>query len=57
MSQTQNANRRLCQLPLVMAYVPWQEWGELWDEERGLERGTIFKDLYYPFKWKEVSER
>ena len=57
MDQNQNANRRGCRLPLVMAYVPWQEWEEPWEEERGLERGTIFKDLYYPFKGREVLDR
>lgn len=33
------------QFPLVMAYVPWQQWGELYDADCGLMQGTIFKDL------------
>ena len=31
--------------PIAMAYVPWQQWGELYDAEYGLMQGTIFKDL------------
>ncbi|MBQ3081537.1 MAG: spore coat associated protein CotJA [Clostridia bacterium] len=34
---------------LAMAYVPWQEWGELYDEEKALCRGTLFPDLDKPF--------
>lgn len=37
------------QFPLVMAYVPWQQWGDLYDAECGLMQGTIFKDLDYVF--------
>lgn len=33
------------QFPVGMAYVPWQQWGELYDAECGLMQGTIFKDL------------
>ena len=49
-----NARRRL---PLVMAYVPWQEWGERYENERGFDRGTIFPDLYYPFMGREADEQ
>lgn len=31
--------------PVVMAYVPWQQWGDLYDADCGLMEGTIFKDL------------
>ncbi|MDO5154772.1 MAG: spore coat associated protein CotJA [Eubacteriales bacterium] len=34
-----------CRFPIAMAYVPWQKWGELYDNEYGLKQGTIFKDL------------
>lgn len=37
------------QFPLVMAYVPWQQWGDLYDAECGLMQGTIFKDLNFIF--------
>lgn len=35
--------------PPVMAYVPWQQWGDLYEPECGLKQGTIFKDLNYVF--------
>ncbi len=38
-----------CQFPPVMAYVPWQQWGDLYDGECGLMQGTIFQDLNYIF--------
>lgn len=31
--------------PVVMAYVPWQQWGDMYEAECGLMQGTIFKDL------------
>ena len=33
------------QFPLVMAYVPWQQWGDLYEADQALKEGTIFKDL------------
>ena len=56
MVENQNAGRR-GRMPLVMAYVPWQQWGELYDEPCGFERGTIFPALYYPFVGREAAER
>lgn len=34
---------------LAMAYVPMQEFGDLFDLERGFCEGTIFKALRFPF--------
>lgn len=34
---------------LAMAYVPWQQWGDLYDEAVALQRGTLFPDLDKPF--------
>lgn len=34
-----------CRFPTVMAYVPWQQWGELYDADCGLMQGTMFKEL------------
>lgn len=31
--------------PIAMAYVPWQQWGELYEPDCALKQGTIFKDL------------
>lgn len=35
--------------PVVMSYVPWQQWGDLYDADCGLMQGTIFKDLNFIF--------
>lgn len=36
-------------LALAMAYVPWQQWSETYEMERGFCRGTIFPQLDLPF--------
>ncbi len=53
----QNRNARRGRMPLVMAYVPWQHWGERYEEACGFERGTIFPALYYPFMGREAVPR
>lgn len=35
--------------PVGMGYVPWQQWGNLYDLETGYKEGTIFKDLNIVF--------
>lgn len=35
--------------PLAMAYVPYQQWGEVYDSSDALENGTLFPELNYPF--------
>lgn len=35
--------------PAGMAYVPWQQWGQTYNLAQGLQRGTIFPELDYPF--------
>lgn len=37
-------------MPLAMAYVPWQEWQNIYEAEKGFHRGTIFEELDKPFK-------
>ena len=37
-------------MPVAMAYVPWQEWGGLYDPRQGFCCGTIFEDLNKPFQ-------
>ena len=43
--------------PLAMMYSPTQEWRALYDNEMGLSRGTIFKELDLPFMgtWDDSS--
>ena len=35
--------------PLASVYAPVQAWRELYDEETALCRGTLFKELEFPF--------
>ena len=35
--------------PLASVYAPLQKWQNLYDNETGLSRGTIFKELEKPF--------
>ena len=37
-------------MPLAMAYVPWQEWRNLYEAEKGFHKGTIFEELDKPFR-------
>ncbi len=41
---------KLSGLPIAMAYVPWQKWGDLFEAEKGFHCGTIFEELYKPFR-------
>lgn len=36
-------------MPIGMAYVPWQKWGQTYSMEQGFARGTLFPDLDLPF--------
>ena len=35
--------------PLAMAYVPFQQWGQVNDETEALSKGTLFPELDLPF--------
>lgn len=35
--------------PLAMAYVPWQTFENVLDAGCGLNQGSIFEDLVFPF--------
>lgn len=39
----------LDRLPLAMAYVPWQQWNNIYEPSKGLWVGTIFQELDLPF--------
>lgn len=36
--------------PLAMAYVPFQQWGEVYPEDEAFNRGTLFPELDFPFE-------
>lgn len=42
-------NRELQDLPLAMAYVPIQSWGDTYPPSKALCRGTLFPQLDLPF--------
>ena len=44
-------------LPLAMAYVPMQQFGEMYSPEVALERGTLFPELDLPFEGETVKEK
>lgn len=41
-------------MPLAVPFVQWQRWGEVYDPEMSLRRGTIFPELDLPFCGSEV---
>lgn len=44
-------------MPIAMAYVPWQQWKDLYDLPKALESGTIFAELDKPFLGKGGMRR
>ena len=42
------------EMPLAMAYVPWQRWREIYQPDEGLSCGTIFKELNLTFTERRV---
>ena len=45
----EKAMKNVDSLPLAMAYVPWQSWGNIYKAEDALKEGTIFENLNLPF--------
>lgn len=43
--------------PIGMGYVPWQEFKDLHDPDRGLHAGTIFMELEKPFTGRRSYRR
>ena len=35
--------------PPGMAYVPYQQWGDVYEADKGFKRGTVFPVLDLPF--------
>ncbi len=38
-------NQHMGHMPIAMAYVPMQEWGDLYDHETAICQGTAFPEL------------
>ncbi len=43
------------EMPVGMFYVPMQSWGDLYDPDAALCRGTLFQDLDKPFIGEEAA--
>ena len=42
--------RKDCEdMVVAMAYVPWQQWGNVYTVEEAYSKGTLFPDLDKPF--------
>ena len=42
------------EMPVAMAYVPYQQWKDQYDDDVALQRGTIFPCLDKPFLGEEA---
>ncbi len=42
------------EMPVAMAYVPYQQWKEVYEDDVALQRGTIFPCLDKPFLGEET---
>lgn len=42
-------------MPLAMAYVPWQKFHKLYNESDAFKNGTIFKELYFDFNKRRCN--
>lgn len=45
----ENANDEVRGMPIAMAYVPWQQWGDVYTAECALAHGTVFPELVKPW--------
>lgn len=45
----------LKKFPVAMAYVPFQQWRNIYKPDCALDMGTIFKELYKPFMGRGVN--
>lgn len=36
-------------MTLAMAYVPWQQYGNVFEPDKALQKGTLFPDLWKPY--------
>lgn len=46
----------LDELPIGMAYVPYQKWRNVYNADVALERGTIFAELDMPFLGRRTDK-
>lgn len=53
-SNEANSTSGIDGMPLGMAYVSIQSWRNIYSNDVGLDRGTIFEELDLPFLGKEA---
>ncbi len=51
-----STNKFPANTPLAMAYVPYQQWGEVYTEDEALSHGTLFPELNFPFSGGGMNE-
>lgn len=44
-----NYQKNIDDMPVAMAYVPWQHWNHIYDLDKAFCCGTIFPELNKPF--------
>ncbi|MBZ2176063.1 spore coat associated protein CotJA [Schnuerera sp. xch1] len=49
-------NRNYRDMRLARAYVPFQRLNEVYDPKEALKRGTLFPELYMPYKRETMAE-
>lgn len=54
--RTEKEVKNIDALPLAMAYVPWQTWGNIYKAEDALQQGTIFEELDLPFTGRRCAK-
>lgn len=47
--QNNNSSKFPQNAPLAMAYVPFQEWSDVYSDDEAFPIGTLFPDLDFPF--------
>ncbi|MDE5556977.1 MAG: spore coat associated protein CotJA [Ruminococcus sp.] len=47
--QNNNSSSLPQNAPLAMAYVPFQEWSDVYSDDEAFPIGTLFPDLNFPF--------
>lgn len=50
-----NKETVLQSMPLAMAYVPWQSYGNLYPLSQAVRQGTIFRDLDFEFMGRRCN--
>ena len=50
-----NPETMISGMPIAMAYVPWQRYGDIYSLQRALERGTMFRELDLDFAGRRCN--